>query len=68
MYLALKTLTEGECCTWTGKLFQINIPEYWKERLYTTVLEAIVLIYVIILKNDHIKNHVITLALVFKWC
>ena len=33
-YLALKTLTEGEYCTWTGKLFQIDTPEYWKERLY----------------------------------
>ena len=37
-YLALKTLTEGECCTWTGKLFQIDIPEYWKERLYNSDL------------------------------
>ena len=33
--LALKTLTEGEWCTRTGKLFQIDTPEYWKERLYS---------------------------------
>ena len=26
-YLALKTLTD-ECCTGTGKLFQIDTPEY----------------------------------------
>ena len=38
-YLALKTLTEGECCTWKGKLFKINTPEYWKERLYNSDLD-----------------------------
>ena len=37
-YLALKTLTEVECCNWTGKLFQIDTPEYWKERLYNSDL------------------------------
>jgi len=37
-YLALKTLTEGECCTWTGKWFQIDTPEYWNERLYNSDL------------------------------
>jgi len=37
-YLALKTLTEGECCTWTGKLFQIDTHENWKERLYNSDL------------------------------
>ena len=37
-YLALKTLTEGECSTWTGKLFQIDTPDYWKERLYNSDL------------------------------
>ena len=37
-YLALKTLTEVECCTWTGKLFQIDTTEYWKERLYNSDL------------------------------
>jgi len=36
--LALKTLTEGECCTWTGKSFQIDTPEYWKELLYNSDL------------------------------
>ena len=35
-YLALETLTKGECCTWTGKLFKIDTPEYWKERLYNS--------------------------------
>ena len=37
-YLALKTLTEGGCCQWTGKLFQIDTPEYWKECLYKSDL------------------------------
>jgi len=35
-YIALETLTEGECCTWTGKLFQIDTPDYLEELLYNS--------------------------------
>jgi len=57
-YLALKTLTEGECCTWTGKLFQIDTPEYRKERLYNSDLG---------LGEYNCKGHV-DLSVYLLWC